>query len=223
MILKAESISRKYPRLSANSNFFYAVKATDFEIKEGEVIAIMGRSGSGKTTFLNMLGGLLTPSEGKVTLDGTDIYSLSDNERSKLINSNIGIVPQGQSGIDSLTVTENILLPYCLYHKDNEADKYAKELIKFVGIEDIADCYPSQMSGGELRRMAIARALINRPGIILADEPTGDLDDESTRSVLELFRRLAQDKVAVLMVTHDELAGNYADCIYKMDAGTLTG
>ena len=221
MKLKAEGISKKYPRISANSNFFYAVKKTSVEIKEGSISAVMGRSGSGKTTLLNMLGGLLTPSDGKVTLDGTDIYFLSDDERSKLINSSIGIIPQGQSGIDSLTVKENIILPYSLYHKDDRADAYASKLIEFVGLKDIADCYPSQLSGGELRRMAIARALINHPGIILADEPTGDLDDENTRSVLELFRKVADDGVTVLMVTHDDIAGNYADCIYKMDGGAL--
>ena len=224
MRLEAKSISKKYSRQSAESNFFYAVKETDISLIEGGITVVMGRSGSGKTTLLNMLSGLLTPSSGNVTVDGTDIYALGDPARSELINEKFGIIPQGQSGIDSLTLYENILLPAGIYGRpDDDTERFARELMDITEISDLRDCRPAQLSGGELRRMAIARALINRPGVIFADEPTGDLDDENTKAVLELFRKMADGGVPVFIVTHDDTVKNYADCIYKMDAGKLLG
>lgn len=221
MKLSAQKMAKKYPRKRKDANFFYAVQPTDFTLESGAVTEIIGRSGSGKTTFLNMLSGLLSPSEGKVLLDDKDIYALDDKALSALRNQCFGVVPQGQTGLDSLTVLENVLLPYALYHKDNGAEQEAKRLLEQVGIADLADAYPNELSGGEVRRLAIARALVMKPPIILADEPTGDLDDENTQAVLQLFRDLADNGAAVLLVTHEAEAKQYADFIYKMDGGHL--
>ncbi|MBR1811057.1 MAG: ABC transporter ATP-binding protein [Clostridia bacterium] len=221
MILNAEIISKKYMRKSGEANFFYAVRETSLALTAGSITGVIGRSGSGKSTLLNMMAGLLSPSAGKVTLDGTDLYALSDKELSVLRNQNIGVIPQGQTGLDSLTALDNIKLPYALYHNDRQIDDRADELLHAVGIAHLADAYPSELSGGELRRLAIARALIMQPGIILADEPTGDLDDENTATVLGLLRKAADDGAAVLLVTHDADARQYADVLYRMDAGVL--
>lgn len=221
MILRAEGISKKYPRKMKQENFFYAVNQMDFTLEPGKVTEIVGRNGSGKTTFLNMMAGLLSPSEGKVFLGDADIYSLNDKELSKVRNRNIGVIPQGQTGLASLTVLENVKLPYALYHKDRACDAYALEVLEKVGISELAEVYPNELSGGELRRLAIARALIMKPSIVLADEPTGDLDDENTEVVLALLRRIADEGTAVLLVTHEAEAAKYADEIYRMNAGDL--
>ena len=221
MILKAENISKKFPRKLKEANFFYAVNPLDFTLEQGKVTEIIGRSGSGKTTLLNMLSGLLSPSDGSVMLDENDIYSLPDKELSALRNEHFGVVPQGHTGLENLTVLENVLLPYALYHKDNGAEKKAFELLERVDILNLAEAYPSELSGGEVRRLAIARALIMNPEFVFADEPTGDLDDENTESVLQLFRELADDGTAVLLVTHEAEAKKIADIIYKMNSGKI--
>ncbi len=221
MILKAENISKKFPRKLKEANFFYAVNPLDFTLEQGKVTEIIGRSGSGKTTLLNMLSGLLSPSDGSVMLDENDIYSLPDKELSALRNEHFGVVPQGHTGLENLTVLENVLLPYALYHKDNKAEERALELLERVDILTLAEAYPSELSGGEVRRLAIARALIMNPEFVFADEPTGDLDDENTESVLQLFRELADDGTAVLLVTHEAEAKKFADIIYMMNSGNI--
>ncbi|MBQ9156146.1 MAG: ABC transporter ATP-binding protein [Eubacterium sp.] len=222
MILRAENISKKYMRKTRESNFFYAVKQAELSLEPGKITEIIGRSGSGKTTLLNMLAGLLAPSEGKVYLDDQDLYALSDKELSRLRNRTIGVVPQGQTGLDSLTVLENVMLPRLLYEKDPDCSKKAWTLLEKMHIKEIADAWPRELSGGELRRLAIARAMITEPCVILADEPTGDLDDENTAAVLALFKEIAEEGTAVLMVTHEAGARQYADYIYRMDGGSLS-
>lgn len=222
MQLRAEEISRMYYRNGNHTNYFYAVEKTDFLLEEGTVTEIIGRSGSGKTTFSNMLCGLLTPSAGKVLLDGQDLYAMDDSARSRLRNQAIGVIPQGQTGLPSLTVLENVLAPVGMYGDSSKKEDRAHELLGLVGIEDLYDVYSTELSGGELRRMSIARALINDPQIIIADEPTGDLDDETTEMVLRLLRQLADDGASVLMITHEKDALEYADIVYRMEKGVLT-
>lgn len=225
MRLRAENISRKFPRKTGEANFFYAVNPTDLTLEPGTLTVIMGRSGSGKTTLLNMLAGLLAPSEGNVFLEEAgapkDLYALSDKDLSILRNAHIGVVPQGHTGLDSLTVLENVKLPYALYHRDDGADAKARELLEKMDIAHLAEVYPSELSGGEVRRLAIARALVMEPAVLLADEPTGDLDDENTEVVLKLFREIADRGTAVLVVTHESGSKRYADRVFRMDAGTL--
>ena len=218
-----KDISKSYFRETKEANYFHAVEKTDFELEQGKITEIMGRSGSGKSTLLNIMSGLLAPSEGNVFLGDTDLYSLNDKKLSKLRNENFGIIPQGHTGIASLNTLENILLPVLLYKKaSEETTQRANRLIETVGLKGLEKAYPKELSGGELRRMAIARALIMQPKVIFADEPTGDLDDENTEPVLKLLRQTADEGIAVMLVTHEAQAEKYADVVYKMDGGKLS-
>lgn len=220
MELRTQGVSRRFFRGNGSANFFYAVDKAELSLSSGTLTEITGRSGSGKSTLLNMLAGLLEPSEGKVFLDDTDLYALADAPRSALRNRSLGIIPQGQTGLHSLTVLENVKLPFLLYG-ESVSDAEAMERLEEVGIAALRDAYPPELSGGELRRLAIARALIRRPPVLLADEPTGDLDDENTAAVLQLLRAAAARGAAVLLVTHDREAAAFADRIYRMDRGVL--
>lgn len=222
MAVKALGISKKYFRKTGEANYFYALKKTDFEIKAGSVTVISGRSGGGKSTLLNMLAGILMPSEGTVMFDDTDIYKMNDKELSVFRNKHIGVIPQIQSALGNLTVMENVLLPASLYKNAEAVKEYASELLELLGLLELRDADASGLSGGEARRMAIARALVQKPDIILADEPTGDLDDENTKIVFELFRKIAANGAAVVVVTHENEAYKYADEVYRMSLGEIT-
>lgn len=220
--LTAEGIMKRYFRKAGEANFFEAVGKTDLTLEGGEVTVLMGRSGSGKTTLLHMLGGLLRPTEGRVLLGDTDLYALSDAALSRLRNQRIAVIPQGRSAVETLTVRENILLPGTLYGEaPADMPRAADQWMEALGILPLADSRTRELSGGELRRMAIARALCWKPEVILADEPTGDLDDENTALVLSLLRKTAAEGAAVLIVSHDDAARPGADRAWRMDAGKL--
>lgn len=219
-MIKANKISKSFIRKKGESNIFYAVNEMNLEIEDGKFIIILGKSGSGKTTLINILSGLLTPSSGNVIINDTDIYSLDDKNRSIFRNKNLGFIPQGQTGLQNLTILENILLPTLIYEKDDK-ENLAIRLLNDLDIIDLKDSYPNELSGGELRRMAIARAIIMNPSIIFADEPTGDLDEINTKKVLDILRNLANNGKTIIMVTHDKDAISYADIIYKMENGTI--
>ena len=221
MTLKAENLSKRYMRKTGQANYFYAVRGASLELRPGEVTVLMGRSGSGKTTLLHMLSGLLTPSEGRVWLGDTDLYALDDRALSRLRNQKIGVVPQGRSAIDSLTVLENVLLPERMYGGGDENN--ALRWLEALEIVQLKDARPAELSGGELRRMAIARALAMEPEFIFADEPTGDLDDENMHLVFSALQACAHEQNrAVFIVTHENEALKYGDRICRMDGGTLT-
>lgn len=222
VIVRAGNVRKQYFRKGRESaRNFDAVADVSLELQAGELVELVGRSGSGKSTLLNMVAGLVEPTEGVVEVGGQSLYALDDAELSKLRNETFGIVPQGQTALFNLTVVENVKLPYLMYRPDDGVDDRAMKLLGMLGIADLAECYPSELSGGEMRRMAIARALICEPAVLLADEPTGDLDDENTRIVLEVLRKVADDGAAVLVVTHEQAAADYADRIIRMDAGRV--
>ena len=222
MLLSAENISRKFNRTKSGASWFYAVRDTDISLEQGTLTAIFGRSGSGKTTLLNMLGGLLVPSGGAVKYRETDLYQLDDKALSLFRNRHIGVIPQGRAALTNLNVLENVISPALIYGKRGDGlFTRANELLKTVGIAELAEAMPNELSGGELRRMAIARALMNSPDVILADEPTGDLDDENTEAVLRLLKGQSERGAAVLIATHDGEVKNYADIVLKMDDGRL--
>ena len=220
MRIRAEQIKKEFYRKSRGSNIFDAVSTCDFAMDEGTLTVIKGRSGGGKSTLINMLSGILVPTEGKVLYGDIDIYKMNDRELSCYRNSHIGYVPQGKSAIASLTLMENIMLPGILYGFRNETE--AVRLMDKFGISHLRDAMPEELSGGELRRMAIARALIKKPDVLFADEPTGDLDDENTTTVFEILREVADNGTAVLVVTHESDASKYADKVFRMDAGELS-
>ena len=222
MHMKAENISKRYFRKTGGANYFLAVKPLDLALRGGETAVLIGRSGSGKTTLLNMLCGLLPPTGGKVWIDDTSLYSLDDQALSRLRSERIGVVPQGRSAIDTLTVQENILLPAKLYGRPLPVEE-ARQWMERLGIAHLRDARPAELSGGELRRMAIVRALAQSPDFLFADEPTGDLDDENTHLVLSALRDYAHEqKKAVFIVTHESDAMEYADRSFRMDGGQLS-
>ena len=221
MELRAEKISRDFLRPSAPQGFFMAVEETDFSLRAGALIAITGRSGSGKSTLLKMLAGLMEPGTGRVLLGDTDIYRLEEAELARLRNRQIGLAPQTLMALSSLTVQENVLLPCSLYGEAREAKPRAEQLMERLGIAHLRCADPMELSGGELRRLTLARALVRDSAVLLLDEPTGDLDDENTRLVLTLLREEAAHGKAVLLVTHEREAADYADSLYRMEAGRL--
>jgi putative ABC transport system ATP-binding protein len=221
MNLKADNISKTFFRNTGSANYFYAVSPVSLEVPSESVTVLTGRSGSGKTTLLNMLAGILEPTEGKVLLDDTDLYSLKDDTLSCFRNERIGVVPQGRSAVDTLTVMENILLPARLYGKNASAEETCQRMEDFE-IGHLADAMPRELSGGELRRMAIIRAIVQNPDVLFADEPTGDLDDENTEKVLSALYSFAHDrKKAVFIVTHENDALKYADRVFRMEKGRI--
>lgn len=221
MELRAENISQDFLRDSAREGYIVAVAEMDLCLSSGTVTAVMGRSGSGKSTLLHILGGLLPPVTGKVFVGTTDLYALSEDARAELRSSSLGIVPQQLMSLRALTVRENVLLSALLYGREQGVSAHADALMERLGIAPLAHVYPSELSGGELRRMMIARALAGTPQILLLDEPTGDLDAENTQRVLELVRETADAGTAVLLVTHEREAASYADVCYTMAEGRL--
>ena len=220
MELRAENISRRYFRKHGEANFFEAVCPVSLRLEGGKMTVLKGKSGSGKTTLLNMLAGLLKPTDGKVFLDETDLYALDDAALSRLRNEKINVIPQGRSAVDTLTVFENILLPGMLYGGLPQTET-AENWMESLGISGLRDAFPSELSGGELRRMAIARALTANAEIILADEPTGDLDDENTSLVLCALQQAARTGKTVLVVSHETGAEAYADQVLFMENGKI--
>lgn len=221
MRLTAQSIKKDFPRKSKSSNYFTAVQTLDFEMESGKVVEITGRSGSGKSTLLNMLAGMLTPTAGKVLLDDIDLYALDEKALARLRNEKIGLIPQGHTALLSLTVLENVLLPSILYSRETPPEERARKLLTDVGLGALMDARPNELSGGELRRMAIARAMLMQPDILLADEPTAGLDSENIIGALSLLRSAADNGASVLLVTHESEAAEFADEVYVMDNGKL--
>ncbi|MCI1956509.1 MAG: ABC transporter ATP-binding protein [Oscillospiraceae bacterium] len=219
MILEARNIAKTYLR---GGMPFSAVDDVSLEIGEGEFVCIEGRSGSGKSTLLSILAGLLTPTSGTVRFGGKDYAALGDRERSFLRNTKLGYIMQGQSVLPNLTVLQNVLLPFTFFRRDGGSDQKALGLLDRAGLLPLAEQYPASLSGGEMRRVAIVRALLASPLLLIADEPTGDLDETTTREIMELFESAAKGGTAVLMVTHDKSTTRYAGRCFTMRSGKLT-
>lgn len=184
---------------------FYALRHVDLAIGQGEFVAVMGKSGSGKSTLVNMIAGIDRPSEGEVWVAGTAVHQLDENRLARWRGRTVGIVFQFFQLLPTLTVVENVMLPmdFCQTYRRQERHQRAVELLERVGMADHADKLPAAISGGEQQRVAIARALANDPPIVLADEPTGNLDTKTSEAVFQLFQQLAQGGKTIVMVTHD--------------------
>ena len=244
MKLRAERISKCYSR---GGREFHALQETDLVLEAGRLVTVSGRSGSGKTTLLNLLAGLAKPSSGSILavfaqqeeaakeifsaalkeIPGqgggyaADLCRMDDRMLSRFRNEYFGIIPQGLSAVVALTVLENVMLPATVYAGSEPVKDRALELLEQMGIADLLHAFPRELSGGELRRMAIARAMIRDPQILFADEPTSDLDDDNRDAVFSMLRTIADEGKAVMVVTHEHGAVQYADVRYRMDAGVL--
>ena len=218
-ILKLDDVCREYQRGSVP---FFAVDHVSLSIEAGDFVNIIGRSGSGKSTLLNMAAGMLSPTSGTVELEGESLSGKDDAALSRLRNDKIGFVPQGAAALPNLTVLENVVLPFCLWPHTGDGEGEGRLLLERFGITHLADAWPAELSGGELRRALIARALINRPKIVIADEPTSDLDVESSAIIMEAFAKLNSEGVTLLLVSHDLDTLKYGKRVYTMSEGRLT-
>ena len=201
-VVRLEKVSKAY----ADGQTFYALNQIDVAVKRGERVAIMGPSGSGKSTMLNLICGLDVPTSGRVWVDGTELSQLSDDERTRLRREKIGMIFQSFNLLPTLSALENVSLPLRLRDRSRrEAEKRAHALLERVGLHRQATHRPDEMSGGECQRVAIARALIFDPPLLLADEPTGNLDSASGEGILQLLEELHRElNSTILLVTHDE-------------------
>ncbi len=220
MKLQAKKAGKQFIRRREDGNIFWAVKDEELALTGGRFMAVYGPSGSGKSTLLAMLAGILKPTEGQILLDDVDLYSMPDGKQAEFRTKHISMIPQGQTAVQSLNVLENVLLS-CYFRKDLKGQeetlkKRAEELLKILKIDSLKAVMPREMSGGELRRMAVARALLPEPDVVLADEPTADLDDVNTKIVLECLKQTAKSNKAVLVVTHDPKVMEYADEVVNM-------
>jgi len=199
-----------------------ALDNVNLEINKNDFLAIMGPSGSGKSTLLHMIGCLDRPSYGKVYLNGTDVSKLNDSKLARLRGKEIGFVFQTFNLYPTLTALENVELPMLIVEKNKkERKERAKELLKIVGLEERAEHLPSELSGGERQRVAMARALANDPEIILADEPTGNLDSKSGTEIMKIFVELNKNGKTVVVITHDQTIASHAKNIVKIKDGKI--
>lgn len=199
-----------------------AVDGISLEIKEKEFVAIMGPSGSGKSTSMNLVGSLDIPTSGKIFLDGIDISTLTESELAQVRGRKIGFIFQSFNLIPNLTAKENVMIPMTFQSKSlEESEARAEELLKLVDLGDRMDHYTNQLSGGQQQRVAIARALVNDPEVILADEPTGNLDTKTGDRVMDFLRKLNDEGKTIIMVTHDPDTAKIADTVYWLKDGKI--
>ena len=200
-----------------------AVNGVNLDVNEGDMVMIVGRSGSGKTTLLSLIGGLTKPTSGSVSMDGVKLSDLNDKKLSFFRNKNIGFIFQFASLIPTLNVLDNVRLPKIFSEEPLQNHERAKELLNKVDLSEKMESYPSQLSGGEQRRVAIVRALMNDPKIILADEPTGDLDEQTEAEIMHLFVEINKEKgTTFLIVTHSAELSSYGQHLFRMSMGMLT-
>jgi putative ABC transport system ATP-binding protein len=219
-LLTAQALRKQYQMGEVTVD---ALRGIDFQVQKGEFVAIMGPSGSGKSTLLHLMGGLDNPSDGEVTLGGRRLAHLGDDEVTIMRRRHVGFVFQFYNLLPTLTAAENVALPLLI--DGRRLEDYAArvdELLELVGLSDRRNHKPDQLSGGEQQRVAIARALVTEPAIVLADEPTGNLDSRSGREILDLLRRACDEKQqTIVMVTHDPLAASYADRVVFLHDGQM--
>lgn len=199
------------------------VRDVSLEIGKGEFVIIIGRSGTGKSTLLNLVAGLIRPSSGSVLVEGRDLAGLSDKEMSRLRSREMGYVFQFPSLLPALTIRDNIAMPSTFSAEKNRqgSPKRAEELAQMLGLGERLECYPRHLSAGEQKRAVIARALMNQPRILLADEPTSDLDERTEKEIMGLLKQIHDSGVTILMVTHSLGLVPYATRAYSMDKGQL--
>lgn len=218
-LLEVNNICKTY---GSGETAVHALKKVSFSVPKGEYVAIVGESGSGKSTLLNMIGALDTPTSGKVVIGGKEIFSMNDNRLTVFRRRNIGFIFQAFNLIPELTVEQNIIFPVLLdYQKPDR--KYLEELLTVLNLKERRNHLPSQLSGGQQQRVAIGRALITRPSLILADEPTGNLDTQNSSEVITLLKEASRKyEQTIIMITHNRSIAQSADRILQVSDGVLT-
>mgnify|MGYP002597689277 CR=1 FL=1 len=218
-LLEVDNICKTY---GTGETAVHALKKVSFSVPKGEYVAIVGESGSGKSTLLNMIGALDTPTSGKVVIGGKEIFSMNDNRLTVFRRRNIGFIFQAFNLIPELTVEQNIIFPVLLdYQKPDR--KYLEELLTVLNLKERRNHLPSQLSGGQQQRVAIGRALITRPSLILADEPTGNLDTQNSSEVIALLKEASRKyEQTIIMITHNRSIAQSADRILQVSDGVLT-
>lgn len=218
-VIQVEDVHKFY---SLGETKVHALRGVDLTIMPGEFVAIMGSSGSGKSTFMNMLGCLDKPTSGRYLLEGTDVAALQKKQLAEIRNRKLGFVFQGFNLLSRTTALENVELPTLYAHMDKAARfARAKEVLQMVGLGDRLDHFPSQLSGGQQQRVAIARALVNRPSILLADEPTGNLDSRTSVEIMQIFQELNDAGLTIVVVTHEPDIARYAKRIVVFRDGKI--
>lgn len=219
MVITVKNVSKEFVR---GQHKFFAVKDVSFDIEKGELVAIMGPSGSGKSTLFHLITGILKPTTGSIKILDKEIEKLDETKLSYLRGSDLGYIMQGQNLLQNLTVMENILLPISL--SKNKKANFAKieELMKLLGINEMAKEYPANLSGGEQRRVSIARTFAQEPKVVIADEPTNSLDTENAQIIMKYFKETAKKGITILVSTHDKEFVNYVDRCLWIEKGILT-
>lgn len=217
-LLEIKSISKIYGK---GNNAVHALKDVSFSVDKGEYIAIVGESGSGKSTLLNIIGAIDIPTDGKVIINNKDLFTMTDSELTVFRRRNIGFIFQGFNLIPELTVEQNIIFPVLLDYKKPDR-KYLDELLNILGLQERRNHLPSELSGGQQQRVAIGRALITRPSLILADEPTGNLDSKNSSEVISLLKESSQKyEQTIIMITHSRSIAQAADRVLRVSDGIL--
>ncbi len=217
--IQAKNLGKNYGK---GETGIAAIRDISFNIDKGEFVAIMGESGSGKSTLLSIMGALNTPTKGKYSVDSVDIYSLNQDERAEFRQEYLGFVFQSFHLVPYLTVRENVMLPLATKKlKPKEKREMADRALEQVGLTGKAHRLPSEISGGEQERVAVARAIVNDPPILLADEPTGNLDSRTTHEIMKLIKKLCEDGMTVAMVTHSPECARYAGRVMRVADGCL--
>lgn len=217
-LLEVKNICKTY---GSGETAVKALKDVSFSVPKGEYVAVVGESGSGKSTLLNMIGALDTPTTGKVLIDGKDIFAMDERKLTVFRRRNIGFIFQAFNLVPELTVEQNIIFPVLLdYQKPDK--KYLEELLAVLNLKERRNHLPSQLSGGQQQRVAIARALINHPPIILADEPTGNLDSRSSAQIMDILAELTDEGATLLLVTHDAGVARRAGRRVRMEDGGIS-
>ena len=219
MLLKVENLYREYER--NNKVKFNAVDNISFSLEKGTITGITGPSGSGKSTLFHLLTGLVKPTSGNIILDNRNISILSQNELSEIRNNEIGYIMQGSNLIPNLTIIENICLPIAFSSDNKDVFEKGKIILKQFGLEGMENEFPSSLSGGEQKRVCIARTFAQSPAFVIADEPTSNLDEENTVIIMEFFRKMCSEGVTILFSTHEKELLRYADDTLEICKGKL--
>lgn len=217
-MIQVKNLTKNFVR---NKKDFDAVNHVSLEIKKGEFAAVIGHSGSGKTTLFNMIAGLINPTEGTIYIDGQEFSAMKEKQKSKFRNENMGYVLQNQSLLNNFTILDNVCMPAYLSKDAKGYREKAMQLLAQIGLEDLASDYPSNLSGGEIRRVSIVRAMINNPKVLLADEPTSNLDPENAHKVMKMLQEISNAGTTVLLSTHELEYLEYVDSVIKMENGQV--